>query len=132
MVPRPLIVYDPGSYASPITKTWIERVSAMRDAGTHADHLVRHPRLDLRLHGAEELSADVDRPQLRKIDAPIAPHHHLVGVVLIAVEQHIERIARTDDVVGRHRDVGQRLEARRILGEQVVAEGLQRLLARSS
>src|SRR6185437_5277377 len=94
----------------------------------NADHLVRDLQLDFRLNFTEELPADIDRAELRKVDASVPTDDELICVILVAVQENVDRIPRADDVVRRYGDIAERLEARGVLGEDVVAEGLEGLL----
>ena len=96
-----------------------------RDAGAHPVHLPRDPRLEQRARTVEGLAGDADRTELREADAPVAPDYEFEGEIAAAVELHVELVSRANDVVRRYRHVGRRRERRDLMGEQIVAEGLE-------
>ncbi len=95
----------------------------------HADHLTRDARLDEVFDAVEQLTRDRDRSKLGEIHPAVAAHRQAQGPVLRAVQLYFELIARTEHVVGRHRNVGDWRERRRRTLEQLVPEGLQSFAA---
>ena len=74
----------------------------------------------------ERQAAHVDGTDLGKVDRALAADGEEILDVLVAEELHVDRVAGTDHVVDRHRNVGVGRERRRDALEQVVAERLER------
>ena len=113
--------------ASPVTSTRSER-RAPRPTTARVPIICSATVSSMQLpQFVEGHAGDGDRTELRKADLAVAAHHQGVVGLDVADELHLHRVARAHRVLGRHRDVVGRREGRRHAGEQVVAEGLQRI-----
>ena len=95
---------------------------AHRDARAHADHLLADAVLEQCARSLEAQAGDGDRAELREVHDPVAADDERIAPAAFADELHLEGVARTDDVIGRHRYVGGRRKRRRHVAEEVVTE----------
>ena len=101
---------------------------AERNGNLDADQLFGDAPLEQRAHRFVGLAGDRDRTELREIDPAVPADLQRVAAALLAVELHLEHVARPDHVVARHRHslFGLR-PCCSVRAEQLVAEGLERI-----